>query len=146
MNAKCDLMYILINMLTYHIWGNNYYSKMNVLRIAQNKMIRLLFKFKSRVNTTSTYINNNTMSFDNIIFYNTCTIMNRLFINDSHINITHMFQLKSNKYSMRNTNTLILPIIYNNIIKCHTVYYGPVSCNSIPSSIRGRQSILIFHT
>ena len=44
--------------LTYctHIWVNNYYSKMNVLRIAQNKIIRLIFKLKSRINTTSILI------------------------------------------------------------------------------------------
>ena len=73
---------------------------MNVLRIAQNKIIRLIFKLKSRINTTSTYINNKIMSFDNIIFYKTCTIMYRVFINDSHINIQNMFQLKINKYSI----------------------------------------------
>ena len=84
------------------------------------------------------------MSFDNIIFYKTCKIMYRVFINDSHINIQNMFQLKLNKYSMRNTNTFILPIIYNNINKFHTVYYGPVSWNSLPVSIRGSKSIDIF--
>ena len=82
---------------------------MNVLRIAQNKIIRLIFKLKSRINTTSTYINNKIMSFDNIIFYKTCKIMYRVFINDSHINIQNMFQLKLNKYSMGNNNTLFYP-------------------------------------
>ena len=41
-------------------------------------------------------------------------------------------------------NTFILLMIYNNINKFHTVYYGPVSCNSIPSSIRGSKSMAIF--
>ena len=68
----------------------------------------------------------------------------RVFINDSHINIQNMFQLKLNKYSMRNTNTFILSMIYNNINKFHTVYYGPVSWNSLLVSIRGSKSIDIF--
>ena len=117
---------------------------MNVLRIAQNKIIRLIFNLKSRVNTTSTYINNNIMSFDNIIFYKTCKIMYRVFINDCHIIIQNMFQLTLNKYSMRNTNILILPMIYNNTNKFHTGYYGPVSCNSIPSPIRRSKYLSIF--
>ena len=62
-------------------------QKVNVLRIAQNKIIRLIFNLKSRVKITSTYINNNIMSFDNIIFYKTCKIMYIVFINDCHINI-----------------------------------------------------------
>ena len=44
--------------MTFNIWVNNYFSKMNVKRIAQHNMIRLIFKLKSIVNTTSTYINN----------------------------------------------------------------------------------------
>ena len=40
---------------------------MNVLRIAQNKKNRIIINLKSRVNTTSTYINNNIMSFDNCL-------------------------------------------------------------------------------
>ena len=111
--------------LTYctHIRGNNYNLKMNVLRISKNKIIRLIFNLKSRVNTNSTYTNNNIMFFDNIIFYNTCKITYRVFINDYHINIQNMFQLTLNKYSMRNTNTFILPMIYNNTKQFHTVYY-----------------------
>ena len=132
--------------LTYctHIWGNNYTSKMYVLRIAQNKITRLIFNLISRVNTTSTYINNTIMYFDNIIFYKTFKIMYRVFINDCHINIQNMFQLTLNKYSMRNTNTFILPMIYNNTNKFHTCYYGPVSWNSIPSPIRRSKFLSIF--
>ena len=73
------------------------------------------------------------MSFDNIIFYKTCTIMYRVFINDSNIHIKNMSQLKLNKYSIHNTNTFILPIIYNSINKSHTVYYVPISWTRIPS-------------
>ena len=35
-------------------------------------------------------------------------------------------------------------MIYNNINKFDTVYYGPVSWNSLPVSIRGSKSIDIF--
>ena len=84
------------------------------------------------------------MSFDNIIFYKTCKIMYKVFINDCHINIQNMFQLTLNKYSMRNTNTFILPMIDNNTKKFHTVYYGPVSWNSIPSPIRRSKCLSLF--
>ena len=73
---------------------------MNVLNIALNKMIRLIFKLNSRVNTTNTYINNKIISFDNLIFYKTCTIIYRVFINDSRFNIKNMFQFILNKYSI----------------------------------------------
>ena len=35
-------------------------------------------------------------------------------------------------------------MIYNNINKFHTVYYGPESWNRIPSSIRENKSKAIF--
>ena len=69
--------------------------------------------------------------------------MYRVFIND-YINIQNMFQLILNKYSMRNTNTFILPMIYNNTNKFHTVYYGPVSSNSIPLPIRRSKLYVYF--
>ena len=114
-----------------HIWGNTSKYIMQTLIVAQNKIMRQIYRLNYRTNTDYIYKTKKIMSFKNIIIFKSLKIMYKVFNGVIHLNIYNIFTLRIPKYNMRSMNNFNLPEIKTNIGKFHLGYNGPKLWNAL---------------
>ena len=127
-----------------HIWGNTSKYIMQTLIVAQNKIMRQIYRLNYRTNTDYIYKTKKIMSFKNIIIFKSLKIMYKVFNGVIHLNIYNIFTLRIPKYNMRSMNNFNLPEIKTNIGKFHLGYNGPKLWNALSEEDKKVQSLSGF--
>lgn len=127
------------------IWGSAAKTNLISLQRAQNKLIKILFRYNFLTATEKIYKETKLMNITNTYKYNTCILIRKILSKDIHTNIS--FTTK-NKYPhlrrLRSANNIILRPPRTNYGKRNITFESAQLYNKLPSNIKECKSMQTF--
>ena len=152
--ARClprEVRYIIYNsMVKSHldylveVWGTAAKSNLQPLLIAQNKVIKALFRYSYLTPTIKIYKETNLMTLHQIYKYNTCIIIRKILTKDIHSKLVFTKNLHIQKTLTRQAHNISLRTPRTKYGRKNIMYEGANLYNSLPKDIKDITSLNSF--
>lgn len=127
------------------IWGSAAKTHINLLQIAQNKLLKTLFNYDYLTPTQSLYEETKLMNITQTYIYNTCILIRKILNKNIHSNITFTKRKKMHKMNLRREHDLLqLYSPRTNYGRKSIMYEGSKLYNTLPKYITESKSIATF--
>ena len=131
-----------------HVWGNNYASTLEKIKIIQKRLIRTITCSPYRAHTAPLFYANRLLETSDINTYITGTFMYQ-FVNDNLPDIFEGFCVRNrdrnvHQYNVRNADELYVPYARLNIRKFSIKISGAKLWNVLPNHIKESSSVDVF--
>lgn len=126
------------------VWGTAAKTNLNMIQIAQNKLIKRLFNYNFLTPTTILYKETKILNILQSYIYNTCILIRKILTKDIHIQITFTKKQQVQKIKLRNANDIKLSVPRTNYGKKSIMYEGAQLYNKLPKDIKHAKSIKTF--
>lgn len=152
--AKClprKVKYIIYNSLIkphidylIEIWGTAAKSNLEIVQIAQNKLIKSLFHYNFRTPSKKIYEETKIMTIKQTYTYFTCILIYKILNKQIHTSLSFQKKGRIQKMKLRNANNLILRSPRTNYGVKNIEFEGVKMYNKLPVKIKDAQSLVSF--
>lgn len=126
------------------IWGSAAKSNLDLLQTAQNKLLKVLFKYNFRTSTKKIYNETGLLNIYQTYVYNSCILVRKILSKDIHTNITFTKKQSIQKIRLRNANDIKLHKPRTNYGKKNIMFEGAYLYNKLPKDIKESKSTSKF--
>jgi hypothetical protein len=126
------------------IWGAAAATNLNLIQRAQNKLIKVLFKYDSRTPTIKIYQETNILNIRQSYAYQTCLLIHKIQQNNLHTQISFTKKGETQRMQLRNADNLAPRAPRTNYGKKCILYEGAILYNKLPRVIRNAKSTSTF--
>lgn len=152
--SKClprNVRYIIYNSLVkphidylIEIWGTAAKSNLEIIQVAQNKLIKTLFNYKFRTPTQKIYEDTKIMNIAKTYKYYTCLLIHKILNKNINTTLTFTKKHQVQKKKLRNSNFLVTRTPRTNYGKKNIEYEGINMYNNLPLTIKEAKNITMF--
>lgn len=126
------------------VWGSATKSNLQRLQVAQNRIIKTLFKYDYLTPTAKIYKETKLFNLAQTHKYNTCIFIRKILTKDIHSQITFTKRIDYYKRITRQANNLCLRSHRTNYGKKSILYDGAQLYNELPKNIKEAKSLNTF--
>lgn len=126
------------------IWGSASKTNLEPLQIAQNKLIKILFKYDFLTSTQKIYKETGLMNINQTYIYYNCLLVRKILNKDIHSKITFTKKQDIQKIKLRSANDIKLHKPRTNYGKKCIMFEGAQLYNKLPNDIKEAKSLLTF--
>lgn len=127
------------------VWGSASKTNLNTIQRAQNKVIKVLFRYNYLTPTDTLYKKTKLLNITQTYIYYTCLLVRKILTNNIHTQIKFTKKIDIQKMRLRNANNLVLwKVRTKNYGKKNLMYEGAQLYNKLPKDIKNSQSVYTF--
>lgn len=152
--AKClprKVKYLIYNSLVkphldylIEIWGCAAKTNLNIIQIAQNKLIKILFHYDFLESTEKIYNETKFLTIKQIYISSTCTLIRKIINKEIHSEIVFSKNIEIYQLNTRSAHNIHLPRHRTNYGKKTILYEGAQLYNKLPKTIKDATSLQSF--
>lgn len=126
------------------VWGSATKTNLKKLQVAQNRVIKTLFRYNYLTPTIKIYKETKLFNLAQTYKYNTCIFIRKILTKDIHSQITFTKRIDIYKRMTRRANNLCLRSHRTNYGKKSILYDGAQLYNELPKTIKEAKSLFTF--
>lgn len=126
------------------IWGTSAKTNLQILQIAQNKLIKSLFHYDFRTPSQIIYDETKIMNIKQTYIYYTCILIYKILNSHIHTSLSFRKKAQTQKIKLRNANNLIARTPRTNYGSKNIEYEGVRTYNKLPNKIKDAKSLISF--
>lgn len=126
------------------VWGTAAKTNLKALQIAQNKIIKTLFRYNYLTPTEKIYKETKLMNLFQIYKYNTCILVRKILTKDIHSQIIFTKRIQTCNILTRRANDICTIKPRTNYGKKNIMYEGIIFYNKLPKDIKEIKSFNIY--
>lgn len=126
------------------IWGSASKKYLDIIQIAQNKLIKILFNYNYLTHTDKIYKETRIMNIKQLYRYFTCIIIHKILNKNININFNFIKKSSVHKMQLRNSSHLVTYKCRTNYGKKTIKYEGIKLYNELPKFIKDSETSTTF--
>lgn len=126
------------------VWGTAAKTNLNIVQVAQNKLIKRLFNYDFLTSTEKVYRETGIMNLSETYLYKTCILIRKILSKDIHSKIVFTKKQQIQTKLLRNAKDIILRVPRTNYGRRNIMYEGAQLYNKLPKDIKQSKSMVTF--